>query len=497
MSSDLRALPTGTCLSDYRLERVLGHGGFGITYLATDLSLDQKVAIKEYYPREFAVRDSTKTIHATGSAEDRNNFAWGLDRFREEAKTLARFSHPNVVAVRRLFEANGTSYIVMDFCEGAPLDQIIKRDAPLSKAVVEVLFKSLLDGLEHVHAAGVMHRDIKPANIFIRADGSPVLLDFGAARQALVSHSRSMTSLATAHYAAFEQYSTHGKQGAWTDIYGLAATLYHAATGEKPKDSPDRILEDTLEPLASKAVGRYPRDFLRAIDAGLAVRPEHRPQSVKEWRAQLEPARQAVSSREQPAENSRYDNDQSAPEGKVDDPFRGKFVSFFALLIALAVGVMIYDSSDNSGGQEVLLQNESEAPLADGRGNVEVSVAAALSAQQDAKEQADINSCPDPSETWHMCSGKGQGPNGSVYQGQWKNDKYDGYGINKKSDGGRYEGQFVKSKREGYGIYYYSDGRIFQGRWLNDVKNGYGRKINNGGDVVEEGFYENDEISVN
>lgn len=317
MSSDLRGLPTGTRLSDYRLERVLGHGGFGITYLATDLSLDQKVAIKEYYPREFAVRDSTKTIHATGSGEDRDNFAWGLDRFREEAKTLARFSHPNVVAVRRLFEANGTSYIVMDFCEGAPLDQIIKRDAPLSKSVLEGLFMSLLDGLEHIHAAGVMHRDIKPANIFIRADGSPVLLDFGAARQALVSHSRSMTSLATAHYAAFEQYSTHGKQGAWTDIYGLAATLYHAATGEKPKDSPDRILEDTLEPLATKAAGRYARDFLRAIDAGMAVRPENRPQTVREWRSLLGPISQKVSSGGAPVEMSQGETSPSKVEASV------------------------------------------------------------------------------------------------------------------------------------------------------------------------------------
>jgi len=134
----------------------------------------------------------------------------------------------------------------------------------------------------------VMHRDIKPANIFIRADGSPVLLDFGAARQALVSHSRSMTSLATAHYAAFEQYSTHGKQGAWTDIYGLAATLYHAATGEKPQDAPDRILEDTLEPLAERAAGQYSENVLKAIDAGLAVRPEDRPQSIKEWRSFFE-----------------------------------------------------------------------------------------------------------------------------------------------------------------------------------------------------------------
>lgn len=339
MTSDLRALPSGTRLSDYKLERVLGHGGFGITYLAVDLSLDQKVAIKEYYPREFAVRDSTKTIHAAGNAEDKDNFSWGLERFREEAKTLARFSHPNVVAIRRLFEANGTSYIVMEFCEGEPLDKLIKREAPLSKGKLEAIFASLMDGLEHVHAAGVMHRDIKPANIFIRADGSPVLLDFGAARQALVSHSRSMTSLATAHYAAFEQYSTHGKQGAWTDIYGLSATLYHAATGEKPQDAPDRILEDTLEPLAERAAGQYSENVLKAIDAGLAVRPEDRPQSIKKWRQYIKdskPALPVARERVRKATNEHLTN----THGRTESTFRIGVLGLAAAVI-LIVGPLL------------------------------------------------------------------------------------------------------------------------------------------------------------
>lgn len=284
MASDLRTLPAGTIVSDYRLERVLGQGGFGITYLAMDLKLNQQVAVKEFYPREFAARDRAGRVRATGGAEDQANFIWGLERFREEARTLGRFRHPNIIAVRRLFEANGTAYIVMDFCEGEPLDAVIKRKAPLDAEALERIFIALLDGLAHVHAAGIMHRDIKPANIFIRSDGSPVLLDFGAARQALVGHSRSMTSLATAHFAAFEQYSTHGRQGPWTDIYGLAATLYNAATGEKPQDSPDRMMQDRIVALTSRAAGRYPVKVLQAIDAGLAILPENRPQSVLQWR---------------------------------------------------------------------------------------------------------------------------------------------------------------------------------------------------------------------
>ena len=253
MAGDLRSLPPGFIISDYRIERVLGQGGFGITYLAMDTMLNRRVAIKEYYPREFAVRDGLRTIRAAGTTEDRETFEWGRTRFLEEARILARFEHPNIIAVRRFFEANGTAYLVMDYCEGEPLDEIIKREGPLSNARLNNILFPLLDGLEQIHETSFLHRDIKPANLYIRADGSPVLLDFGAARQEIVGHSRSVTSLATPGYAAFEQYSTKGKQGPWTDIYGLGATLYRAVTGEKPQDSPDRILEDTLEPAAIKA----------------------------------------------------------------------------------------------------------------------------------------------------------------------------------------------------------------------------------------------------
>ena len=285
--TDLRTLPNGQVLSDYRIEGVLGQGGFGITYLATDTNLGRKVAIKEYFPREFAARDSTLTIRATGNAEDRETFNWGLTRFLEEARILARFEHPNIVAVRRFFEANGTAYLVMDYCDGEPLDEIIKRDGPLSKERLDRILLPLLNGLEEIHSTNFLHRDIKPANIYIRRDGSPVLLDFGAARQETGNHSRSVTSLATAGYAAVEQYSTRGKQGPWTDIYGLGATLYRAVTGEKPQESTDRMLEDTLEPAADKGRGRYPVSLLAAIDAAMSVRPEQRPQSVAQWRQMI------------------------------------------------------------------------------------------------------------------------------------------------------------------------------------------------------------------
>ena len=483
VNTDARALPKGTQLNDYRLEHVLGHGGFGITYLATDLSLNKKVAIKEYYPREIAVRNRTKSVHPTGSAEDRDNFSWGLERFGEEARTLARFSHQNVVAVRRLFEANGTSYIVMDFCEGEPLSQIIRRDAPLPQGQLESLFASLLDALEHVHGAGVMHRDIKPANIFIRADGSPILLDFGAARQALVNHSQSMTSLATAHYAAFEQYSTHGDQGAWTDIYGLAATCYHAATGAKPFDAPDRILDDKLEPLITKAAGQYTHEFLRTIDAGLAVRPKDRPQTIGEWRNLYRSTKPIVS-------NSGTAVPAGGGENKPNyTPAIVGIGLSFLLIIGIAIGNM--DSAplaDDIATTEAA--TEAVEPIAPELSQLDSAVAEALAAQAKAKIAAQGQSCPDSLEViWDECEGTYVDEEGNTWAGYWRNDKLSGYGVDILSSGDRYEGQFVDHVREGYGVYTFTDGQRWEGRWSKDKLNGQARAIDAQSNIIESGLY--------
>lgn len=306
MNVDIRALPEGQVLGEYEIERILGQGAFGITYLAKDVMLHRKYAIKEYYPREYAVRDSTLTVKAAGSKEDRDTYAWGLSRFLEEARILARFDDPNIIGVRRFFEANGTAYLVMDYCDGDSLDKIVKMSGPFDSGKLSKLVTPLLNGLSRVHAANFLHRDIKPANIFIRHDGSPVLLDFGAARQEVVSHSKSVTSLATPGYGAVEQYSTHGRQGPWTDIYGLGATLYRVVTGDKPQDSPGRMLNDELIPATIKAKGKYPEKVLQAIDAAMQVFPEKRPQTIEAWREMFDfsDAVGAKSQRKEPAFNS-------------------------------------------------------------------------------------------------------------------------------------------------------------------------------------------------
>ena len=276
-------LPVGFYLENYRIEAILGYGGFGITYQALDEDLQQVVAIKEYLPRDAAFRDQDSTVTPL-SESDRDTFEWGLERFLDEARTLARFRHPNIVGVRRFLRANGTAYLVMDYCEGESLESVLARQETLSASHLALLLTPLLNALEELHQSGLTHRDIKPANIYLREDGSPVLLDFGAARQALAQHSRSVTAIVTPGYAAFEQYGTKVRQGPWTDIYGLGATLYRCVTGNRPLDAPDRLIEDDLKPALAAAKGRYPRPMLSMIDAAMRVQPSDRPQNVAEWR---------------------------------------------------------------------------------------------------------------------------------------------------------------------------------------------------------------------
>jgi tetratricopeptide (TPR) repeat protein len=289
MTEEMRhALPRGYEIEGYQIEKVLGAGGFGITYLAHEIAINRKVAIKEYLPSGIAARGRDDVSVHPISSGDRENFTWGLERFRQEAKTLVTFRHSNIVTVYRYFEANGTAFLVMAYEDGESLARILERAGTLSESEINEILAPLLSGLEHVHAAGFLHRDIKPGNIYIRRDGSPVLLDFGAARQALGGRSQSLTSIVSAGYAPFEQYTTRGRQGPWTDIYAFGGVLYRAVTGERPPDSPDRIRNDPYVPAIRAAAGKYSETLLRAIDAALEVDEEKRPQSVADWRALLE-----------------------------------------------------------------------------------------------------------------------------------------------------------------------------------------------------------------
>ena len=280
---DYVALRSGQTIGRYEIVSVLGQGGFGITYRARDIQLGREVAIKEYLPSALAVRQDGATVlpRTTKMADD---FGWGRDRFVTEGRTMATLHHvPAIVKVFDFLEANGTAYIVMELLSGETLEDRLKRQGTLMPDEVDRILWPLLDGLEQVHAAGFLHRDIKPANILLNAQGDPTLIDFGAAREAMVGRTSAMTAIFTPGYAAAEQM-TSAKQGPWTDIYGLAATLYHAIAGKTPPSAFDRMLDDGYEPLARLAPKGFPSGLLAGIDAGLAVAARDRPQSIAGWR---------------------------------------------------------------------------------------------------------------------------------------------------------------------------------------------------------------------
>jgi len=295
MPEAANALPRGYSLLEYRVESVLGTGGFGVTYLATDANLNLKVALKEYLPGDFAARAGDSSVQPKpGDASE--SFQWGLRRFMDEAKTLASFRHPNIVRVMRFFEANKTGYMVMEFVEGKPLQEWIGTRRPLPQSTLQALVGPLLDGLAVIHKAGFLHRDIKPANIFMRDDGSPVLLDFGSARE-LKGRNQELTAVVSPGYAPLEQYHTQGKQGAWSDLYAFGGVMYWMLTGNKPVEAAARVRQDIMPPAVTAAGGRgYTPDFLAVVDWALKPNEDERPQSVAEFKRRLMAGAQSAAS---------------------------------------------------------------------------------------------------------------------------------------------------------------------------------------------------------
>ena len=280
------ALPIGTRLSEFEIVGLVGEGGFGIVYLADDHSLHRRVAVKEYMPAALATRapDSTVMLRSERFAE---TFAVGLRSFVNEARLLAQFDHPSLVKVHRFWEANGTAYMAMPYFSGKTLKQVLKErsEAP-DEAWIRHLLSPLMDALELIHHENCFHRDIAPDNIMLLADGRPVLLDFGAARRVIGDMTQALTVILKPGYAPIEQYAEipGARQGAWTDIYALAAVVYLMISGHTPPPSVGRMMQDDYRPLAQLAAGRYSEVFLRGIDRCLSVKGADRPQSIAEMR---------------------------------------------------------------------------------------------------------------------------------------------------------------------------------------------------------------------
>ena len=281
-------LPKGTCVGPFEITGILGKGGFAITYLAKHRGLNRLIALKELFPVDLAERPRGLQIVPLPAPPD-YDFNWAKARFIDEAQQLAMFNHPNIVSVHDIFQANGTAYMATSYKEGQDLRRWRTKGGEIQSAddVNSILFP-VMDGLEAVHLTGLLHRDIKPSNIYRCEDGTPILLDFGSARQVVGKQSRPMTTLVTSGYAPFEQYHSEGSEGPWTDIYALAAVAYFLITGEKPPDSVDRVNHDGCQKLSSYSSPAFSTQFMGAIDWGLAVLESERPQSISSWKSRFE-----------------------------------------------------------------------------------------------------------------------------------------------------------------------------------------------------------------
>ena len=292
----VNALPPGTRFEEYRLDAVLGAGGFGITYRAYDANLDKFVAIKEYLPSEFATRAERYTV-VPQSSTDAQDYHWGLNRFLDEARTLARFDHPHLNRVHRFFESNGTAYMVLEYVQGETLADRLTRERQLPEESLQRLLEEVLSGLEVMHEAGYVHRDIKPGNLMLREeDGSAVVLDFGAARQAVGQRSKAITSILTPGYAPIEQYDSKADDvGPWSDIYALGMVAYRCISGTSDSELPDAVTRGRtqrkgqvdLPPAVEAGKGKYNAKLLEAIDWATEVDEDDRPQTVGEWQRAL------------------------------------------------------------------------------------------------------------------------------------------------------------------------------------------------------------------
>lgn len=287
---DTSVLPSGTKVDQYVISSMLGRGGFGITYLVHDPGLQKDFALKEFFPEDLVRREGT-SIRFAAKPNSESDYKWGLKKFYDEARLLAQFNHSNIVNVRRVFEANNSAYMLLDFIKGSTLEKWLQGlDSPPTQEELDLIAAPLLNALELVHENRTWHLDVSPDNIMIRsADGAPILLDFGASRFEIKQHSQLVSALVfKSGYSAPEQYmSAADAYGPWTDIYAVAATLYRAVSGSRPTESTARQLKVEHKSAVQAAKGKYRDKFLKAIDWGLNLAPQDRPQSIGAWRARL------------------------------------------------------------------------------------------------------------------------------------------------------------------------------------------------------------------
>lgn len=531
-SDHSQALPPGFVLAEYRIERVLGSGGFGITYLAEDTVLHKKLAIKEYLPVDFALRLRLPDVAARSRGVE-DDFRWGLERFLDEARTLARFRHSNLVPVLRFFEAHGTAYMVMEYERGDTLAQLVgELEQAYDESSARALLMPLLEGLQVVHEAGFLHRDIKPANIVMRPGGVPVLIDFGAARQAVGGRSRSMTNIVTPRYAPIEQYGVDQNQGPWSDIYGMAAVMHTVLTGEPPPDAVSRVPEDKYRRLAERRLPGFRPGFLAAIDWGLEVFAKDRPQNIAEWRHALDGAiasplpHVALTRRVEPPTLTVADSrplSSPAPErpvpsavGESASPRRWTIPAALIAVALVAGGIYLFDRERGADMPAVVSattptqqpppepQNDA-ATTAPARSTTPAQSGnrATTPARPEPKAESKSDAKPDPARvTLAQAQGleaartaRAKGEEAAAIAETARTAASEAAALGEQArlraaeaasvtslalaavdlpDGGRYAGELNAGAKEGLGVLLEPDGRRYAGQWRQDWPDGKG-----------------------
>jgi serine/threonine protein kinase len=342
--SPLQLAPRTILEGKYLLGRVLGQGGFGITYLAWDLNRGGKLAIKEYFPLAISTRSDDGLTLSAISAKNKQDLEYGLRKFAEEGQALARFKdRPGIVSMLDFFYANGTAYIVMVYVEGQTFKQYLEeRGGLISFEAALKILALVMNALDEVHSAGMLHRDISPDNIFVEEGGQTKILDFGATRYAMGEQSQSLSVILKPGYAPEEQYRRKGRQGPWTDIYALGATFYRAMTGHPPPEAPDRLAQDELIPPRRLGI-KIPPHSEAALVKALAVRCENRFQTVEEFRRAIGVKPELV-----PAPPILLDTAVSQPKN-VSRQQLSK--AFFLISIVVGLGIVIITNVRSSDGE--------------------------------------------------------------------------------------------------------------------------------------------------
>lgn len=515
-------LPPGTILQNkYLIGRVLGQGGFGITYLAWDMDLNIKLAIKEYLPRDFATRGLGETEVSLYTGNASQFFEEGREKFLEEARTLARFEeHPNIVSVRDFFRENKTAYFVMSYIEGVTIKEYLKKaqDGKLDFSTTLAIMMPVMDALAEVHSIGILHRDISPDNIFITDKGVVKLLDFGAARQAIGEHSKSLSVVLKPGYAPEEQYRSKGHQGPWTDVYAVGATIYRMITGRVPLESLDRLAREELIPPSQLGVVLPPASEA-ALLKGLAVLANDRFQNIRDFQQALiavqssgvQPIIALAPGNHVPAQVQVPREMDYAPKPRP----RLLFAAVAAVLVSLVIGAVWWTlSPEKTTGSYVFAdgrqyQGDLQNNIPHGHGTVEVPSQGKYEGEwRGGKETGQHTFAYTNGNKYvgEMAEGQpsGQGnmaqANGTAYTGTWKEGKPDGKGLLKSTNGSSYEGDWKMGVQDGQGKYVYPDGNIYTGDFKQGAMTGKGTINYNTGAVytgeVKNGVLEGQGVYV-